>query len=79
MEILGRLQAVLAYYRVYGIQYVIWYLLKHLYKDKGMSFTEIKALYELLKRKRLSNGTIGDLFERMEKKGIIVKRGQVPC
>ena len=39
-----------------------------------MSFTEIKAFYELLKRKRLSNGTIGDLVERMERKGIIVKR-----
>ncbi len=75
MEILGRLQAVLAYYRVYGIQYVIWYLLKHLYNDKGMSFTEVKAVYELLRKRRLSNGTVGDLLERMEKKGIIVKRG----
>lgn len=39
-----------------------------------MSFTEIKSPYELLKRKRLSNGTIGDLLERMERKGIVVKR-----
>lgn len=74
MEILSHLQVILAYYKAYGIQYVIWYLLKHLYNDKGMSFTDIKAFYEFLKRKKLSNGTVGDLLERMERKGIIVKR-----
>ena len=73
-EILGHLQAILAYYKVYGIQYVIWYLLIHFYRDKGITFTEVKALYEFLRRKRLGNGTVGDLLERMERKGIIVKR-----
>ncbi len=73
-EILSHLQAILAYYKMYGIQYVIWYLLKYLYNDKGMNFTAIKALYELLKRKKLSNGTVGDLLDRMERKGIVVKR-----
>jgi len=73
-EILGHLQAILAYYKAYGIQYVIWYLLIHFYRDKGITFTEVKALYEFLRRKRLSNGTVGDLLERMERKGIIVKR-----
>ena len=73
-EILDYLQQLLAYYKSYGIQYVIWYLLAHLYKDKGMSFTEIKSVYEFLKKRKLSNGTVGDLVERMERKGIIVKR-----
>ena len=73
-EILNHLQALLTYYRAYGIQYVIWYLLIHFYRDKGITFTEVKALYEFLRRKRLSNGTVGDLLERMERKGIIVKR-----
>ncbi len=74
MEVVNYLRTLVAFYKAYGIQYVIWYLLKHLYNDKGMSFTEIKAVYELLRGKRLSNGTIGDLVERMEKKGIVVKR-----
>jgi len=47
----------------------------HLFRDKGLSFTEIKAVYELLRGKRLSNGTVGDIVKRMEKKDIIVKRG----
>ena len=73
-EVLGHLQAILEYYKAYGIQYVIWYLLIHFYRDKGITFTEVKALYEFLRRKRLSNGTVGDLLERMERKGIVVKR-----
>ncbi len=74
MEVVNGLRTILMLYKIYGIQYVVWYLLLHLFRDKGLGFTEIKAVYELLRGKKLSNGTIGDLVERMEKKGIIVKR-----
>ncbi len=57
---------------VYSMWYGIYYYT--LFRDKGLGFTEIKAVYEFLRGKKLSNGTIGDLVERMEKKGIIVKR-----
>jgi len=69
------LKTILTLYKIHGIQYVIWYLLLSLSRDKGLGFTEIKAIYGLLRGKKLSNGTVGDLLERMERKGIIVKRG----
>ncbi len=75
MEIVNYLRTILMLYKTHGIQHVIWYLLLHLFRDKGLGFTEIKAVYEFLRGKKLSNSTIGDLIKRMEKKGIIVKRG----
>ncbi len=45
-----------------------------MFRDKGLNFMEIKAVYELLKKRRPSNGTIGDLLERMERKGTVVKK-----
>lgn len=73
-KILSYLQVLLAYYKVYGIQYVIWYLLTRFYENKGITFTGVKAFYEFLRRKKLSNGTVGDLLERMKRKGIVVMR-----
>ncbi len=73
-EVLDHLRTLLRMYRMYGIQYVIWYLTLHLYRSRGLGFKEIKALYEFLVGRRLSNGTVGDLVKRMERKGIIVKR-----
>ncbi len=75
MEVVNHLRILVAFYRAYGIQYVIWYLLLHLFRNKGLSFTEIKAVYMLLKGKKLSNGTIGDLITRMKRKGLIVEKG----
>ncbi len=75
IELVSYLRTILMFYKTHGIHYVVWYLLLHLFRDKGLGFTEIKAVYELLRGKKLSNGTIGDLVERMEKKGIIVKKG----
>jgi len=72
-EVVNHLRTLVMFYKTYGIQYMIWYLLMYLFRGKGSSFMEIKAVYDLLRKKKLSNGTIGDLVKRMEKKGIIVK------
>ena len=73
VEIVNYLRMLLSYYDEYGIQYVIWFLLSNILRDSGMSFTDIKTVYEFFKGRKVSNGTVGDLVERMTTKGIIVK------
>ena len=51
-EVVNQLRTLVAFYKAYGIQYVIWYLLLHLFRGRGLGFTEIKAVYELLPRKK---------------------------
>jgi len=72
-EILRNVETLLSLYNSYGIQYIIWYILARICREEGLRFSGIKAIYELFEKKELSNGTIGDLLKRMEKKGLIVK------
>ena len=51
LEILEHLRTILRIYRTYGIQYVIWHLMLHLYRNRGLGFKEIKTLYEFLQER----------------------------
>ena len=54
----------------YGSNGLVWYILKHIYPE-GASFTRIKSIYEQIVGKDISKGTIGNILQRMIKKGII--------
>jgi len=75
-EILNNIHVLLTYYKNYGMQYVIWFILLKMHRDAGLSFSEIKFVYELFAKRRLSNGTVGDLIERMKRKGLIREEGE---
>ena len=60
-------------YRRYGAQATIWYLLSHVFTEDA-TFSQLKASYELVVQKRVSNGTIGSILERMKKKKIVIEK-----
>jgi hypothetical protein len=59
-----------AIFNKYGSNGLVWYILKHIY-PKGATFTQIKSIYEQIVGKDICKGTIGNILQRMIKKGII--------
>jgi len=57
-------------YEKHGIQVALWVALKILYA-RGATFSEVKALYELLTGRRVSKGTAGNTLKAMISKGLI--------
>lgn len=55
-------------YKEKGVQYTIVQALSKI--NKGLRFSDIKLIYEAIKGRRISNGTVGDLLKRLLKKGI---------
>jgi len=60
-------------YEEKGIQYTIVWALSKI--GKGLRFSDVKLVYEAIKGRRISNGTVGDLLERLLKKGILKRVG----
>jgi len=61
-------------YREKGIQYATVYALSKL--STGISFSDVKTLYILISgRSKVSNGSVGDLLNRLLKKGILKREG----
>jgi len=59
-KILNNIHLLLTYYKNYGLQYIIWFTLARIHREEGISFTEIRTIYELFVGRRLrSNGTVG--------------------
>jgi len=69
----SRLDRLRELYRKYGAQVAVWYLLSHIFTE-GAAFGQLKSAYELIVGRRVSNGTMGNIPERMLKKGIIAEK-----
>ena len=55
-----------------GAQGVLWYLVARVYEN-GVSFTELKRVYELVKGGPVRKATIAKILKRMIRKGLIRK------
>jgi len=76
-NIVGDLDKLRGLYREKGIQYAIIQALSMI--GAGLRFSDIKLLYELIKGRRISNGTVGDLLKRVLKKGVLKRVGDLYC
>jgi len=74
-QVLEDLDELRRIYREKGIQYATVYALSRL--KTGISFSDVKALYTLVAYRRVSNGSIGDLLNRLLKKGILKRVGRL--
>ncbi len=70
-EVLKDLDRYRGIYEKYGIQYTI---LKILEKHRlVLTFSDIKVLYEAIVGHRVSNGSVGYLLSRLQRKGLVLK------
>jgi len=69
----GRLDKLRELYRKYGAQVTVWYLLSQIFTE-GATFGQLKSAYESIVGRKVSNGTMGNILERMLKKRIIAEK-----
>lgn len=58
----------------WGAQGVIWYLIAKIYYN-GARFSQLKQAYELIRGKRVKNGTIAKTLKRIVEKKLVYKDG----